>query len=156
MHLLQNNPIACCQLWVGWSSLNATEQKGSVVHVLHSSRRKLYGRDPLKTVALLQKYFNVWIPAVSTWQKTDTQARLISKIYVTIWSTRKFAVAFKGTSSTTHPWTQSSGNTVLLETTDMSKHKAEITTFKNLCSILQCCSNIKSLGPFKEYGYRHP
>ena len=63
-------------------------------------------------------------------KKTVTQAWLISKIFVTIWSARKFAVAFKGTSSITQPRTLSSGNTVLLETTDMSKHKAEILPLK--------------------------
>jgi len=49
---------------------------------------------------------------------------------MTILSTRKFAVTFKSTSSTTQTRTQSSGNTVLLETTDKSKHKAEILPLK--------------------------
>jgi len=41
-------------------------------------------------------------------------------------------VAFKGTSSTTQTRNQSSGNTVPLETTDMSKHKPEILPLKSL------------------------
>jgi hypothetical protein len=69
--LLQDYSIVSCQLWVGQNSLNTTEQKSSVKHILHPSCHKFHKRVPSTTrlnyKTLWVSVIYVFIVTVITW-----------------------------------------------------------------------------------------
>ena len=104
MRMLQDSTIVTCQLWVGWTRLYTTEQKSSAVHFLRPLRCKFYGRAHTKKKvtaghSCIAPENVLWVEE----KKTSAQARLISKVYVTSCSNRRFTVASKGMVYLTSP-----------------------------------------------------